>query len=292
MNLTWPNSTNKGTALLKLLHQRLPDPIVKDEYLQWFVDDSNLSSRPSIGSLLRPSADPQEEFQRIAFWYVGLREKYFDELIRKSLRDGATQVLLLGSGFDTRYLRLPEVANTTIQTFEVDREATVVFKQKALLTRLGRLPQNLHLIAFDFNIEKLDGLLHRGIDTQRPTVCVWQGVSYYLSEETVGRVLGFIYSRFPRLTSFGFDSCTPLMLEENDEVPGIRFNIERLNAIGEPYVFGRFPDAMEQWLKEIGFSGVHYREQPELEKMYRPGIRLPRNMWYVVTAMSCRNSAL
>ncbi len=49
-----------------------------------------------------------------------------------------------------------------------------------------------------------------------------------------GSALGYRH-----LSLLGFDCCTPLILELNEEIPGIAFNIARLREIGEPYLFGR-----------------------------------------------------
>lgn len=291
LNLKWPNATNKGTAMLKLLHQRFPRPLVPDRFLSWFVDDSSFVPVMAIDSLLHPAHSPQEEFQRNVFWYSALREKYFDELVLHSIQNGSRQLLLLGSGFDTRYLRLAEVADTSIQTFEVDLESTITEMRTILTKRLGQVPPNLHLLTFDFNHDELEDLFSLGVDHHRPTVCIWQGVSYYLPKHTVEHLLTFINSALPTSSIFGFDSCSPLMLQDNDEVPGIRFNIEALKAIGEPYIFGMDQGPMEDWLERVGYVEVRTQDQKELEERYRPGIELARNMWYVVSAKTRGNPA-
>lgn len=177
-NFRWPNTTNKGTALLRLLHQQLPSPLFKDEFLQWFVDEAGFSNNLSIGSLASPAQSPKEEFQRVAFWYAALRERFLDDLVRESIRGGSRQLLLLGFGYDTRFLRLKCVSDSSIQTFEIDLEPTISEKRQILMSRLGHIPPNLHLLPFDFNKEDLCELFEMGMDAQSPTVCIWQGVSY------------------------------------------------------------------------------------------------------------------
>lgn len=280
----WPDSTNKGTAMLKRLHQRLPNPLFEDEYLRWFVDDSKLAVNLSIASLFTPEVNPEEEFQRVAFWYAGLRERFFDDLIEESMQGGARQLLLLGSGFDTRYLRLNIVANTQMHVFEVDLEPTIEEKADVLRQKLGAIPPNLHLVPFDLNNRDLRCLFDRGLRRQTPTVCIWQGVSYYLPEDAVQSVVEFMSDALPPRSTIGFDCCSPLMIERNDRVPGIRFNIDRLESNGEPYLFGMESSALQDWLRELGLSAIQTYDQSELEARYRPGIDLPNDMWYVVTA--------
>lgn len=282
----WPDSSNKGTALLKLTHQRLANPLFKDEYLQWFVDDGDFAESKMVDSLATRADDPEKEFQRIAFWYAGLREKFFDDLVQEAIQNGAKQLLLLGSGFDTRYLRLEGVSDSSIQTFEVDLAPTISEKSNVLKVRLGETPPNLHLIPFDFNRGRLDCLFDYGLSPHLPTVCIWQGVSYYLPKETVKTVLKFMSEALSKGSVIGFDGCSPSMLTEDDQVPGIRFNIKTLKTKGEPYVFGMRPAPMRLWLGELGCSDVRSVDQQELEEMYAPGIGLPTHMWYIVTAKS------
>lgn len=290
--LRWPASTNKGTALLKLLHQRLPHPLFRDEFLQWFVDGASFSDNLSMDSLASPVHVPEKEFQRVAFWYAGLRERFFDDLIRESIEAGSTQLLLLGAGFDTRYLRLKGLARSSVQTYEVDLERTIAEKRRILEQRLGRIPPNLHLLPLDFNRRSLSELFENRLNGRSPAVCIWQGVSYYLPEETVLSVLRFMSRSLSPGSTIGFDCCSPLMLTDNEQVPGIQFNIRQLKMKAEPYVFGMDSESMEGWLQELGFTNIRSVDQRGLEKRYRPGIGLPDKMWYCVSAKTASEHAL
>ena len=118
-----------------------------------------------------------------------------------------------------------------------------------------------------------------------PTTYAWQGVSYYLPEQTVSTVLDYVRAKMAPGSLLVFDCCSPLMLVENDKIPGIRYNIERLRKIGEPYIFGIEPRDMKSWLQDKGFQkiGVYYLD--DLEMTYMHTRTLPKNMWYVVTAI-------
>ncbi len=67
-------------------------------------------------------------------------------------------------------------------------------------------------------------------------------------------------------------------------IPGIKFNIERMARIGEPYLFGMEPDAMRSWLREKGFRRIRVASQQTLERRYLKRRTIPAEMWYVVTA--------
>ncbi|MGB3512492.1 MAG: hypothetical protein WBA93_25295 [Microcoleaceae cyanobacterium] len=44
MTIEWKNSTNKGTSILKLIHQFQGEVVFKDKYVNWFFDRSLIES--------------------------------------------------------------------------------------------------------------------------------------------------------------------------------------------------------------------------------------------------------
>ena len=48
-----------------------------------------------------------------------LRTRYLDDVTRRAVREGATSVVVLGAGFDTRAYRMPELGAARV--FEVDQ---------------------------------------------------------------------------------------------------------------------------------------------------------------------------
>jgi len=107
--LIWPESTAKGTALLKLVHQFQKSVILRDDYLHRFFEVSEVERLRAVPrDFERVPRTPEEEWERMAYWYAVLRELAFDEVIADGARGGCRQLLLLGAGFDTRFFRLPE----------------------------------------------------------------------------------------------------------------------------------------------------------------------------------------
>ena len=287
MSLLWPESTSKGTALLKLAHQFQKRVILRDEFLAWFFDAETVDAlRTDPPDFDRRPRSAAEEWERIAYWYAVLRERYFDEAVAAGVRSGCRQLLLLGSGYDTRFFRLPEIAGRAVAVFEVDKAATIAEKRAIIEAHLGSLPARLSLIPLDLNREPLGRLFDRGLARKVPTLCVWQGVSYYLPKESVSAVLDFVRGELPSGTRLALDAAGPLMLEANDVIPGIELNIERLSRIGEPYRFGMAPREMRSFLSEKGFRRIRMASQEALERRYLRRRTIPGNMWYVVTARS------
>jgi methyltransferase (TIGR00027 family) len=285
MDIDWPSSTNKGTALLRLMHQFDPGRILRDDYVSWFFDESTTANLRNENTYVNNNPnDSAQVFSRIAYRYAILREKHIDGIIEHSVESGCRQLLLLGSGYDTRFFRLPSIRKHSVATFEVDLPDTIKEKMMVLKKRLGSLPAGLSLIPLNFNENDWDGIVRGGFQPEIPTVYVWQGVSYYLPEQTVFSVLNYIRSKMVAGSILAFDCCWPLMLTENDEIPGIRFHIERLKQIGEPYIFGIDPKDMQSWLEGKGFRNICISSPNDLEMTYMHSSTLPRKTWYVVTA--------
>lgn len=272
--------------MLKLAHQFQDEVILADEYLSWFFDKETVNSlQENPLDVERSPKNDAEKFLRIAYWYTILREKHGDEEITKALESGCKQLLLLGAGYDTRFFRLPSIRENSVATFEVDLPKTIEDKQKCLMEKLGEIPQGLTLIPLDFNKDNLDRLSNYGFDKNLPTAYIWQGVSYYLPQQNISKFLDFIKEQMASKSIFVFDACTPLMTFKNDEIPGIASNVDRLNEIGEPYLFGMYAEEMKAWLQEKGFETINILKLDDLEAKFLHRRTLPNNAWYVVTVL-------
>ena len=67
--------------------------------------------------------------------FVAIRTRYFDDFIVYSLPD-ISQVVLLGSGLDTRAYRLPLTASTTI--FEIDLPEIIDWRRYSQVVTRGK----------------------------------------------------------------------------------------------------------------------------------------------------------
>ena len=283
--MQWANSTNKGSALLKLIHQFEDAPIFHDEIVQIFFNESEQAIAHQLFEVITSDSDTEEaQFLRYAYAYVNLREKHGDDAIAQAIKSGCQQILLLGSGYDTRFFRLPEIQENQIPTFEVDLVQTIQAKKLSLTQVFNHIPDLLTLIDIDFNQQPLRRIFEFGFQPTLPTAFIWQGVSYYLAKDYVSHVLNDVRSLMVEPSLFVFDCCTPLMTFKNEVIPGIADNINKLNQIGEPYRFGMYPDELVLWLKKKGFHAIEIQLLSELEHHAFRQTTLPDNGWYIVVA--------
>ena len=278
-------STNKGVALLKILHQKEAAPIIEDEYGRWFFTEDQLGQIEQLPGM--PAGfpdDPEEHFIWCAYWYTILRERFIDDALKDAIATGCKQILNLGAGFDTRFLRLIQPMFGHVETFEIDLPDTINEKTRCIHSHLGGVPEQLHLITADLASSDIGTLITHGFNPEVPTIVVLQGVSYYLPRHSALAVLKSFADDMAPGSRLVYDSCYPEMTHEGDSIPGIGVQIEKLREIGEPYLFGETPEAAAGRLSEWGCVEVDTVSMQELEIRYRDSASLPNNMWFLVRA--------
>lgn len=115
------------------------------------------------------------------------RTRQIDDVTRRAVRDGVSSVVILGSGFDTRAYRLPELKE--LRVFEVDLPE-VIENKRAALARTGTLSEGVRFVALDFELDDVsERLAAAGWDCTSRTLFLWEGVTQYVAYDTVRRIL-------------------------------------------------------------------------------------------------------
>ena len=130
-----------------------------------------------------------ERFQPGTFTGLGRRKIFMNDQVLAAIDARASQVLVVGAGFDTLCLRLaPE--HPAIRFVEIDHPDTSRVKRRAV-EQLGR-PDNMTLIAVDLGRRKLSRVLAECDvwDTAAKSVAVAEGLLYYLSRADVRQLFG------------------------------------------------------------------------------------------------------
>ena len=121
-------------------------------------------------------------------YHVALRTRAIDDALREGLARGATQLVLLGAGLDSRAYRIDELAGARV--YEVDYPSTHRYKAE----RMARLatPRDglVARVAIDFERDRLgDVLTGAGFDVKAPSFWIWEGVTAYLTLDTIAATL-------------------------------------------------------------------------------------------------------
>jgi methyltransferase (TIGR00027 family) len=164
-------------------------PAVSPTVARLLVGTMGLAARLSgyQGSLVSyPGARPSSMISMMSH-----RTAFFDEVLASAVDPTgphpAQQVVFLGAGWDTR--AFGALRDHPARVFEVDTPATQRAKTEAL-DRAGIDASHVTFVETDFGQTSwFDALLRRGFDPDLPTFILWEGVTYYLDEETVQTTL-------------------------------------------------------------------------------------------------------
>lgn len=111
------------------------------------------------------------------------RARFAEEALEEAARNGVTQYVILGSGFDSFAFRRPDLDLTV---FEVDQAAMIRLKRERLAAANLKLPGRLNLVPFDFERGGLrNALTAAGFDPGSPSFFNWMGVTYYLTRDSI-----------------------------------------------------------------------------------------------------------
>jgi methyltransferase (TIGR00027 family) len=121
--------------------------------------------------------------------YVIARTHYFDNIFASALKNNIDQIVFLGAGYDCRPYRFAGfIKNTKI--FELDKKPTQNHKVSILRENNVEIPKNISFVPVDFeNDDFLSLLLQYGYDKFKPTLFIWEGVTFYLFKDTVIQML-------------------------------------------------------------------------------------------------------
>jgi methyltransferase (TIGR00027 family) len=165
--------------------RRLVDDDLADLFLparlRWLVATTRWA--PIRRLMIRAS-----EFTGPGLWAnIACRKRFIADKLRDAL-EGIDAVVILGAGLDTRaYLLTRQVR---IPVFEVDLPINIARKAETVRRVLGGPPLSVRLVALDLERDDLlTSLAEHGYHTEYRAFFICEGVTQYLSEDTVRRTL-------------------------------------------------------------------------------------------------------
>jgi methyltransferase (TIGR00027 family) len=181
------------------------------------------------------------------------RTRFIDEHLRRAVEQGATQIVILGAGFDTRAYRFEELLRG-VTVFEVDHHSTQDLKKRRVIEVLERLPAHVTFVELDFTRETMGEVLRgAGYSSAEKTFFVWEGVCMYLAEEDVRGTLRFISSNAAPGSSLVMDYACRAVIDALKKFPNHPQHRFTTNW-GEPWIFG-VPDSTEgEFFRECGLD--------------------------------------
>ena len=188
---------------------------------------------------------------------AAVRSTFGDAAIAKYL-PGVEQVVELGAGYNTRTVQLQH--DQRIRCFEVDLPNTQQLKLK-LLHQCGVDTSGVTFVSANFLTDDwLDNLVGAGFDRTRPTLFLWEGVTYYLSREAMEKTLRTIALSVPGSVVV-FDYATDAVIKLYRKPLG-RLQKAMLKAVHESQTFwiSSEPPVKDTLARLLNTYGLSLRE--------------------------------
>ncbi|OSC42710.1 SAM-dependent methyltransferase [Mycobacterium decipiens] len=146
---------------------------------------------------------------------LATHSRFLDGFLADAGRAGIRQVVVLGSGLDTRPYRLWWPPGTTL--YEIDQPSVIEFKTR-VLRELGATPTaHRRALGIDLRQDWLTALLRAGFDAAQPTVWIAEGLLVgYLPPDAQNRLLQDVTTASAPGSRFAADhmpTWTPAQLE-------------------------------------------------------------------------------
>lgn len=258
--MSTPSRTSIMVAAARAVGARESDPDVRNP--DWLAE--RILGPEELGLIhehpLSRALDSQEttpDFQVIGTAMMMIvRTRYIDEKLQRAIQNGATQVVILGAGFDTRAHRFKDLLAGK-KVFEVDSPGTQEYKRRRLEAVLGASPPNLKYVTIDFNAGDLAGTLRQaGYDSSQKTFFVWEGVSMYVEEEGIRETLRTIAQSAPGSSLVMDYASRPVidLISKNADLPQVKY----LENWGERWVFGVPEGAEAAFFQELGLEPAEF----------------------------------
>jgi methyltransferase (TIGR00027 family) len=194
------------------------------------------------------------------------RTCWIDDQLRAALKEGITQVVILGVGYDCRAYRIPGIERARV--FEIDHPNTLATKVERLTHLLGSIPGNVTFVEVDFNRQDFAAVLRNsGFDQAVSSFFLWEGVVHYLIAEAVDLTLRSIASLSAPGSRLVFTYIHRGLLDGSVAFGDLRSIPGTLNDSGERWTFGFHPDELASYLAERGLrlvtdvGSIDYRKQ-------------------------------
>ena len=204
--------------------------------------------------------------------FFNSRARYAEDALKKAIKIGVKQYVILGAGMDTFAFRQPEMMEH-LDVFEVDHPATQKFKLHRLAELGWKHPAKLHFIPIDFTTESLVTALtsSSSYDQKVKTFFNWLGVTYFLTRDEVFTTFRSIREISPANSTIVFDYLDTDAFIPEKSSPQMQKSLEYLRKIGEPMITGFNPSTLGDELTCIGFSLEENLSPEDIEEHYFKG---------------------
>jgi methyltransferase (TIGR00027 family) len=216
-----------------------------------------MSKRPfAVGMGMAMNPWMSGEFEALAY-----RKAFCERAVLDAIEQSATQVLVLGAGFDTLCWRLA-VGHPAVSFVEIDHPATSTAKAKGI-SAMGQ-PENMRMIAADLSRQSLQQVLasEDSWDPEAGSVIVAEGLLMYLQPQDVLDLFKQTAASVGPQSGFAFSHFLAKRNGKPDLGPFGDYALLGLRLIGEPIEWAIRKEHVADFVTGTGWQSVGYDQRP------------------------------
>lgn len=180
------------------------------------------------------------------------RTKYIDDALKEAIDNGIEQLVILGTGFDTRPYRIS--CAKRIKVFEVDLPIILDKKRRVIEKCLGEVPNDIIFTPIDFNTQTLEEVLTgKELDFAKPIFFIWEGVTQYITEEAVKNTLKFI-SKASANSIVLFTYVLKSVIDRTSNIAGADFLMNYFEMGEQTWNFGLNPSDISDFVNQYNLT--------------------------------------
>jgi methyltransferase (TIGR00027 family) len=248
-----PSRTAWGAARHRAVHQLIEGGHIFADPLAVAILGGDLAAGADDALHFETDDSPGTRMMR---FFIVARSAYAETKLAEAVEArGASQLVVLGAGFDTFAYRNPFAER--LRVFEVDHPATQAWKRQRLAEMAVQPAAWPTFVGVDFERESFaENLLAAGFDPGRRTFVFWLGVSVYLSNAAIDATLASV-AAWPGGGEIVFDYAEPYHAAMSERGKAAREALAaRVAAAGEPMIGWLEPEALHARLGELGYSEI------------------------------------
>ena len=208
--------------------------------------------------------------------------RYFDDFVKKSIKEGLEQLVIFGAGYDTRAYRIEELKGK-VKVFEVDHPDTQRFKMEKVKEIFGSVHDHVVYVPVDLETQILsEELFSKGYNPSMKTLFIMEGLLMYITPDSVAETLTFIVENTGKGSAIIFDYFPESVVDGTNKLEiaqDIRnFAIQQ----GEPLKFGIKEGKLKKYLSNFGFSNIQNVTPENYKNAYFHGKNENRNVCELV----------
>lgn len=259
----WKNESRikENWSLLTQLQGARNQDLFKDSNMQYFINEE-------------VRIEAENRLDKRMWLPLATRTRFFRRTVSTAVKQKeVTQVVILGSGFDTLPVRKAKYTQQFgVRFFEIDQPQILMCKERIYAEE--NINKNATYIGLDYIKDNLiAALTNNAIDFTQPTLILWEGNTFYLEKEEVIKILGNLSNNFSHLI-ITFDYMHALMqaetqrLDSEEKEQSIDKTLREFESQKSPFkTFFDFEELISI-CTELGIQCIDHKTAAELAKEY------------------------